>query len=454
MKNRLWFFASPRHMETTLGIVNGLQADGSQKFEATRVRNLTGRLTYQLNDTNKISATQDRVFKSVPYRSGNGVDPSAAVTRDSKNGIYNFAAAKWTSTLNNRWLVEGGYSQYRVDYATGPFPNDLFARGTPEWFANAQHTNNTLIKVPECVLVAGCTTWHSGANLTRSHNLREVLQSSTSFVTGAHNFKTGISWSWGYNDNYLDQHADLAQEYLNGAPSKVVIANCRYIQKATVKYDIGIYVQDTWTIRRLTLNPGLRIENFNSYLPENSMAARRFVPGRFYPAQYNLPNWNGDLAPRFSAAYDLFGDGKTALKGNISKYYEAWTGLFASRYSPVANSTSSYNWADLNHDDIAQENEFINNPGSNLNFGKTIISRAKDPNEVRAFNRETSLQVTHQLSRGVSVNFGWFHRIWKDVEESRNTLVTQADWTGPLGLTFQVSNPLDPTRRLTPYQLQ
>jgi hypothetical protein len=38
-------------------------------------------LAYQLSAKNKISATHDRVFKTVPYRSGNGVDPSAAVTR-------------------------------------------------------------------------------------------------------------------------------------------------------------------------------------------------------------------------------------------------------------------------------------------------------------------------------------------------------------------------------------
>src|SRR5205085_9641065 len=86
-------------------------------------------------------------------------------------------------------------------------------------------------------------------------------------------------------------------------------------------------------------------------------------------------------------------------------------------------------------------------------FGKSIVSRAPDPNEVRAFNREISAQVTHQVWQGFSVNVGWFNRIWKDVEGSDNSLTTQADWTGPQGVTFQVANPLDPSQMLTAYQL-
>ena len=165
-----------------------------------------------MNGSNKLAVTQDRVFKGIPLNQGQGVDPSAAVTRSSLNGIYNFATAKWTSTLSSRWLLEGGYSQYRVDFETHPFPDDVFPRGSADWYANAPHTNNVLIKVPECVLVAGCTTWHSGGSTSRSHNLRNVVSGSSSIVTGGHSLKLGASWSWGYNDSYADRQADLVQQ--------------------------------------------------------------------------------------------------------------------------------------------------------------------------------------------------------------------------------------------------
>ena len=76
--------------------------------------------------------------------------------------------------------------------------------------------------------------------------------------------------------------------------------------------DSGIYVQDTWTIKRLTLNPGVRVEYYNAQMKAIAVPAGRFVPARYFPEEKNLPNWNNDVAPRFSVAYDLFGTGKTA----------------------------------------------------------------------------------------------------------------------------------------------
>ena len=61
--------------------------------------------------------------------------------------------------------------------------------------------------------------------------------------------------------------------------------------------------------------------------------------------------------------------------------------------------------------------------------------------------------MTHQLARGVSVNIGWFHRIWSDVEGSDNTLTTREDWTQPPGVAFKVPNPLAPGQTVAAYQL-
>ena len=86
-----------------------------------------------------------------------------------------------------------------------------------------------------------------------------------------------------------------------------------------VNYDLGYYAQDSWTLKRLTLNIGLRVDNFRSMYEESANPPGRFVPGRFFPERRNIPNWNNDLAPRLSGAYDLFGNGRTALKASWSK---------------------------------------------------------------------------------------------------------------------------------------
>ena len=52
---------------------------------------------------------------------------------------------------------------------------------------------------------------------------------------------------------------------------------------AIVDYDAALFLQDTWTIKRLTLNPGLRVEWFSAGMRAVAVDAGRFVPARFFP---------------------------------------------------------------------------------------------------------------------------------------------------------------------------
>src|SRR5262249_53894484 len=83
--------------------------------------------------------------------------------------------------------------------------------------------------------------------------------------------------------------------------------------------DLGIYGQDQWTINRLTLNLGLRFDYFEADSPAQTRPADVFLPESTYPALKDVPNWK-DINPRIGAAYDLFGNGKTAIKAQIGRY--------------------------------------------------------------------------------------------------------------------------------------
>ena len=141
---------------------------------------------------------------------------------------------------------------------------------------------------------------------------------------------------------------------------------------------MGIYAQDQWAIHKLTLNLGLRYDYFNGYVPAQHVDATSngWLPERSYAQVNNVPLWK-DLNPRVGAAYDLFGDGKTALKASLGRYVKRTVVEIANANNPIVASVNQVNraWTDANGNyvpdcnlaDRAQNGEC--GPLQNQNFG-------------------------------------------------------------------------------------
>ena len=149
-------------------------------------------------------------------------------------------------------------------------------------------------------------------------------QVSMSYVTGSHNFKVGFNYDV-YREGLPDRTNDPNQinqarsyTFRGRTPQSVTIWAVPF-QTEQRGRDIATYVQDQWTMRRLTLNLGLRVNNLNGSVPETTLPAGPFVPARSFPAVKDSPKyWN--INPRFGAAYDLFGDSRTALKVSLGRF--------------------------------------------------------------------------------------------------------------------------------------
>ena len=84
----------------------------------------------------------------------------------------------------------------------------------------------------------------------------------------------------------------------------------------------AFFVQEQWTFRRLTLQGALRFDRASSWFPEQQAGPSRFLPTAIiFPETKGVDSYK-DLTPRMGVAYDVFGNGKTALKLNVGKYLE------------------------------------------------------------------------------------------------------------------------------------
>jgi hypothetical protein len=270
-------------------------------------------------------------------------------------------------------------------------------------------------------------------------------------VTGSHAFKLGMQTQTGYRRQRTWANNDMSFQLLRGVPATIVQYTTPYTTEEHVKLDLGLFLQDQWTIRHLTLNVGGRFDYLNAYVPAQNLAAVRFVGVRDFAAVPDVPNWK-DITPRLGASYDLFGNGKTALKASAGKYLQGITTLIAGATNPIVTSvnSASRSWNDLNRDFIPDCD--LTNPGINgecgpispANFGKTQVTTHYDPNVLtgwgkRRYDWEVQGGVHHEFMPGLSATATYTRHWYGNFLVTDNLAASPSDYT-----SYCVTAPVDP----------
>ena len=168
-------------------------------------------------------------------------------------------------------------------------------------------------------------------------------------------------------------------------PDSVRVYNTPVRANEYLNANLGMFVQDAWTINRMTLNMGVRFERFVGQIKDQNVGAGRFAPERNFSEVTGLPSWF-DVAPRLGVSYDLFGNGRTALKASFGRYMAGQTTGFPARYNPLQLQSDTRTWRDTNGDNIAQDSEI--GASNNAAFGLPVQTIRPDADIKREYDLE------------------------------------------------------------------
>ena len=328
IRDKVWFFTSFRQWATNNIVSGAFNANGSQALNPNQIDDEMGKLSYQINSKNRMSLMYFRNQKNRYDRRNQGNFGDNVTTVLQNQPGYD-ADYKWTFVPTSRWVVDAGFA--------------LTAGKTPYRYQNAAPAG--AISVYDSLT----TEVYNIAQYTYINPVyRGALDASAGYFTsswgGRHNIKFGLqAYRDGFAQKYL-ANGDLQGVLNNGVPVQATLYNTPInIQNNNVELT-GLYAEDTWTIkRRLTINYGLRWEDWNGTIPAQTSPAGTYVQARNYPAIQG-PNWK-NFSPRFGFAYDLTGKGKTVLKGSVSEYMQGeGAGNLLTAINPLSLSTETVTW--------------------------------------------------------------------------------------------------------------
>ena len=491
VKDKLWFFGDlgmtrNKFMSTFLPTtILGKSYEQYQPYN----RNYNGflKLTTQLGKNLRVFVMANHSNPYTPY-SGAGTYTTAEACQERTD--YN-----WAFTANASWILSPNtFIDFRAGVADIQW-NIYFQPGTEQNYAfNDAYT-----------FYSWGSTGRFGEPVWRNSKQASVRLThfQDGFLGGDHEFRAGVEvqtgvdeWTW-YRDNPVfwyyykgnpyyyrglygltgphPTYGDgLLYFYICGPKSSPNVVNGSEVR-------FGSYIQDTWTIKnRLTLNFGVRFDTYNGYLPESTKVASLgispaigealFVPQfGFNPyGAMTIDRWDdvmgwSPLSPRFGFSYDLFGDGKTAVKASFSRYAEAMPVMYFQTVHPLRPVSYGFYWTDLNNNgvpDAPPGDKYVAFGASVQQMLPSYYKQRIDPDIKAPMYNEYAASINHELFRDFNVGLQFIYREKKDTvgailydpntKRYWNTYEKATDWWIPF-TTIVPSAGSFPERAVTMY---
>jgi len=470
-KDRLWFWLST-HFNRVANEVAVLQnanafdptkwtyvpVEGSPGVNKGMVNQSSIRVTWQASPRNKIAGTYKAdKWCACPNFINATTSPEAA--SDRRFPRLRQEHVEWTSPVNNHLLLEAvglhlferwGNMDLRSTADGGSIENAQQAAAEP-----------LLISVLEQGGIVPGLTYRQRVNFNNTLVPNFAYRLGASYITGSHAFKIGFNRTHGFLQNTQYNFQPFQYRFNNGIPNQITLYPTPIVTQANEDNDIGLFAQDRWTTNRVTINAAIRYDYFGTSFPEQVEGPGTLLPTRniTFPAQDNL-KWKA-VTYRTGLVYDVRGNGNTAVKFTANKYLLGQTlNALGSTPNPVTTTgvgvQATRSWNDrgglgINGDYVPQCN--LLNPLANGECGPTTpgtfgqpaaIVNVFDPDLLggwgnRQYNWEFTAGVQREILPRVSIDVGWFRRIWGNFPVIDNTAIAASDFT-----TFSMKVPSDP----------
>ena len=416
VRDRLWFSFSVHDQRLDQYLLGNYNADGTQVLDDNLMWTTAGKVAWQVTRSAQLSYFNNLQYKLIGHRNGGGTfaDSRARNLNDKYPDVHQ---VKFTSSIRSRTVVDVSWSRFRADDKFGQEPE--VQAGDISRFDSV--TNSYIVALP---------TYRDNAMF------RDQVLTSMSYVTGRHDIRFGYQFIDGGEKSSNWSTSGMRAVYRSGRPDSVNTYNVPITSTSSripVAFepwhrDHGVFIQDKWTpTSKLTLNLGLRFETTYGWLPATCRPATTFVQEQCFPEIKGAPDFKA-IVPRLSAVYDVFGDGRTALKFSASRYDQPITLSNVFRVNPLGTVNDTRPWSvclagqttgcDLNGDLTPQLNEL----GVSNGFPFGTNNRYADDLEWPVSN-EYNLEVQRQIPGNMVVSVGYTRRETRRNQGYRNVAV-------------------------------
>ena len=468
-RNKVWFNYSFRHLGSTKTKTGAYFDSNPSPFIYTADVTKPGlddghivsnavRVSWQATGRDKFSTYHDNQRK---YRNHWGIaaliPPEAAGVQVTPTSFVN--VTKWTRTHTNNLLLEAGFGMYNQEY-TELYQPSVVGHDRKVFDLDAIRAA-TVYNVVDQSNSRQANAWPNPAD---HWSVLRTFMGAANYVVGSHSLRGGVTWSNGDWRLLTMWTGDVQPINYNAGRPVSVTLRLPSDRFNGIDRDLGIYLQDRWTLGRVTLNLGVRYDQFigetrpSTVLPSRHGAGATFgdcPDGKWDPGELctgEVQNWK-DISPRVGFAMDVFGDGRTAIKASFARYVAGQQIAFANQVNPIGalTATDTRIWTDADGNglplDAAGNIQFneLTNSASTPTFGRlTVPTTQYSPDLLRGwgkrgYNNEFTFAMQHQLADRVSVNGGYYRRTF-----GNQTVTDDLRYDASSYDSFCITAPTDP----------